>query len=241
MHNRSLQMITAALAATASLTIASSSSAQVLVFEDFAGDATPADSIFSANGFEGSSGNDVTFTRAIDPTGGPDGSEAFVLSADGDADGISSNPDGTATFFFGAAQYFNTLNLAGFAASDLRLTADIAARTTNDSIGDVLLVIVDQTTGQGFNFGATLDGNGTFQNVGGTLDTATGQTGDALSDGDYSIFVQFNNAFPGAAYDFGANAENDIIFDNVTLAVVPEPASLGLVAATGLLGLRRRR
>ncbi|MEM6315177.1 MAG: PEP-CTERM sorting domain-containing protein [Planctomycetota bacterium] len=228
------------VAAVAAFTLTAAASASTILFEDFEGDATPGDSLFGAGGFQGSSDGGVTFAKTIGSAAGVGGTAGYELAATIDADGL--DPDGGGnTFFFGAAQVFTSLNLSSFTPSDLILTADIANSPVSD--GQVALRLVDETTGQGFTFADAPAGDLTqFTSFGGSLDTASiSNGGQALTDGNYSVYVQFENVFPGSGYDFSADAVNTIVFDNVSLTVIPEPASAAAIGLLGLVGLRRRR
>ncbi len=204
--------------------------AQVILFEDFEGDATPADSLFNADGFGGSDG-DVDFVRSIDATGGVGGSAGYSLAA------TNSDPF-SGTFIFAGAQSLRNLSLAGFDPADLVLTADIAATNTADgsALPTVRLALVEDGTSNSFFFQpGGPDAADVFSQFGGTLDTATVEGDGVLKDADYSIFVQYS-----FGNDLGAGVTNTLLFDNVSLSVVPEPASLGLLGFAGL-GLVRRR
>ncbi|MEM1010905.1 MAG: PEP-CTERM sorting domain-containing protein [Planctomycetota bacterium] len=224
----------------ATAAVATSASASILT-ETFDGP-TLGDTIFTAGGFEGSSDGGVAFTKDIAPTAGVGGSGAYELTATIDSDGLGDDGAGN-FFFFGAGQAFVPLNLAGFTPSDISFTADVANGSTSSDGGPVKIALQDETTGQAFDFVSTPVGDATqFSTIGGTLDTANiANPAATLSDGNYSIFIQFENVFPGSGYDFSANAVNTVFFDNVSITVIPEPASAAALGLLGLVGLRRRR
>ena len=217
-------------AAAAVLATILPAAAQTIFFEDFEGDTTVADSQFAASGFAGSDG-DITVVRSIDADGGVGGSSAYSLA-------VTNSDPFTGTFIFAGAQFQGPLDLGGFDPSDLILTADVAATNTADgsNLPNVRLALVEDQTPNAFFFEpGGPDAAGTFTTFGGSLDTATVEGDGVLRDALYNIFVQYSGGS-----DLGDGVTNTVLFDNVSLTVVPEPASAAALGLLGLVALRRR-
>jgi len=122
----------------------------------------------------------------------------------------------------------------GLTAAQMQISMDIfmsGSETSNTPINVVYQQGVGPTN---LSFTPTL-ANGAFTHVSFTLDQATNA---GLFDPTQGFNLQVNHGATG----FGFDANNIVRIDNVLISsVVPEPASLAMLALGGLVGCRRRR
>ncbi len=188
--------------------------------------------------FESGTANWVDGTWSSVKTSNPDdGGDRLLLLMDGGS--------GTIGYIY---QSLGTVDAAEIAHGSLQLISDFAEKddgTTNDGIFDFYvgafagatgtdidatltsqLTIVADATAQGLTFA---DGNNSRQNgvVVGALDIS------GLSVGD-EVWLRISESRPGGT------TGGDLMMDNVT--VIPEPATLGMVAlfGGGILFIRRK-
>lgn len=171
---------------------------------------------------------------------GAGGSKAFIGLATAQNTAWGQNASSGSTYFGGVAE--NAVNLGTRAA----VNGGPGANGNTGAIGSGAL-----TGGNWYLFSATLDkptsgttwtSNGFLQDFGangttaGSVVRSWAQTRDLTGD-------NFLSAAATPTYlNFGVRNQSWSAVDNfnVTTAAVPEPGTLGLIAATGLLALRRR-
>lgn len=183
--------------------------------------------------------NDVSGTAWQIQGGG--GAGGISLLAGVDANGSGGDQSLSATWdHTPAAPGFFTYNQytlyglpgpgAGVAASQVKISMDlfIDGSTINNP-----LEVVFQSNGD-MIFTPTLT-NGAYTSVSYTLNQTTG--------GAFDPTASFNIKLQHGANGFGFDAGNIVRIDNISVEVIPEPATFALTAAAGvaLISMRRRR
>lgn len=215
------------------LGMAAAVSANTIIYEntfDAPGQVDVATSGFNAHGYSGSQHGGLIINQLFTTTGGVGGSNARVTEI------VTANEPGL--WWVGTQGYFPNLDLTTSDASQLILTIDVKASSANQ----IRIFIGDHTLNKTWQWTTTLAAANTFQTIGGILTQANEINGGSTITqvGAFSIYVQPINEWEWGG-GFGSGDTHTITFDNVRIAVIPEPTSMLLMACGGLLLLARRQ
>lgn len=171
----------------------------------------------------GGGGSGPTVTAGVD-TNGVGGSQALFVNSDNSA---------ATSFTYGQYTTYGSVGAPGLGTLPTQVAVDLDIFMSGSETSNTPLAVLLQNGANDISFTPTL-ANGAFTHVHFTLDQAT----NGLL---YDPTVNSNLRVQLGAGGFGFDSGNIVRLDNIVVATVPEPASLGVLGLGALVGLRRRR